>query len=347
MPAIILPHRWRRQPQGPVAIDWAHPLAQGLASFVLPLGTAAFDIAKGVALAPSLGGPVLPVVRESGRGLRTITNGAGLPTNGAYFAPSSPIAGTVGDMTLFSVIHPLGLPTQANSLGVFGFGSSVSINQTVALMNGATDGTLIRFLVRNDANVALADMSSGSIPAFIQGSTRSIAGVFRSAGASSTYVNGRVASTAATTASGTITMNRQYVGALVRTTTVNGFDGAVFVSAAWKRALEDAEVAALSENPWQLLRPVQRRIWVEAGATPIGLVGGAAAEALASGNLSLQIALAGAAVAQATASGLLFEPGTYTPAPKVLNSPSRATLRSVASRVKTLTASAAKVTSVT
>ena len=31
--ALLLPNRWQRQPQGPVEIDWSHPLARGLTGF--------------------------------------------------------------------------------------------------------------------------------------------------------------------------------------------------------------------------------------------------------------------------------------------------------------------------
>lgn len=36
------------------------------------------------------------------------------------------------------------------------------------------------------------------------------------------------------------------------------------ISAAWMRALTDAEIASLTKNPWQLFRPVQRKIWTPA-----------------------------------------------------------------------------------
>lgn len=35
MAGLILPHRWTRQPQGPVEINWSHPLARGLISYTL------------------------------------------------------------------------------------------------------------------------------------------------------------------------------------------------------------------------------------------------------------------------------------------------------------------------
>mgnify|MGYP000904681177 CR=1 FL=1 len=41
MPAIILPDRWRRQPTGPVEIDWTHPAARALISVGIP--TLKFD----------------------------------------------------------------------------------------------------------------------------------------------------------------------------------------------------------------------------------------------------------------------------------------------------------------
>ena len=41
-------------------------------------------------------------------------------------------------------------------------------------------------------------------------------------------------------------------------------------SARWNRALSDAEIASISANPWQLFKPVQRRVWFDGGAAAGG-----------------------------------------------------------------------------
>ena len=40
------------------------------------------------------------------------------------------------------------------------------------------------------------------------------------------------------------------------------FDGTLFLHLSWDRALSDSEQLSINANPWQILAPIQRKIWV-------------------------------------------------------------------------------------
>lgn len=73
----------------------------------------------------------------------------------------------------------------------------------------------------------------------------------------------------------------------------------------WDRALSDLEIRAVSDNPWQLFRPPQRRVWVPGADLPVNVTLEAAAVSVSSGgaNLTKTAPLAGAAFAAAAGSG--------------------------------------------
>lgn len=72
----------------------------------------------------------------------------------------------------------------------------------------------------------------------------------------------------------------------------------------FKRGLEDAEISALTQNPWQPLRPIQRRIWVPVAG---GVVSHATSGALANAG-GATAGAADSATARAS-SGVLANPG--------------------------------------
>ena len=79
-------------------------------------------------------------------------------------------------------------------------------------------------------------------------------------------------------------------------------DGANALSVVWNRALSNAEIAEISSNPWQLFRPVHRRIYFDMGAGGGSVVG----------NASGALVSIGLDSATATASGSTVIPATGT-----------------------------------
>jgi len=93
------------------------------------------------------------------------------------------------------------------------------------------------------------------------------------------------------------------------------YAGKILLVRAWNRGLSDGEIKALSENPWQIFRPIQRRIIVDlgAGGGPVGgnasatpaplTVTPATATATGAASTSATPAPVSATAAQATATG--------------------------------------------
>jgi hypothetical protein len=74
----------------------------------------------------------------------------------------------------------------------------------------------------------------------------------------------------------------------------------------WNRALDDAEIRALYQNPWQLFKPRPSRfILIPSGGAGAVLTSAATAATAATGALTTQIPLVAAAVSIATATGAL------------------------------------------
>lgn len=77
------------------------------------------------------------------------------------------------------------------------------------------------------------------------------------------------------------------------------------LSIRYARQLNDSEVASLSNNPWQIFQPLQRRIFVASAGGAAALAGNAAAQASATGSLTTAIPIAAAALSISTASAAL------------------------------------------
>jgi len=82
----------------------------------------------------------------------------------------------------------------------------------------------------------------------------------------SLYLNGTKHSSVAVTASAMSSQADLQIGNYYDNTSSRRLAANVHLAAFLPRGLGDAEVAALSRNPWQLFRPVQRRVYFDMGA---------------------------------------------------------------------------------
>ena len=106
----------------------------------------------------------------------------------------------------------------------------------------------------------------------------------------------------------------------------------------WGRALHRNEVDAILENPWQLFKPIERRIWVgAAGGGPVTLVTSDASHAQTAGNLTL---------ATTTATGLTVAASAHAQTAESLTL-TAATALTVASAAHAQTAEALTLTAAT
>ena len=246
MSLLILPSRRVVQPQGPVDVHWGNPLARGLTQVVYGrnnLPSQAMEIVGAVGIEP---GP---------QGL-LFGGFAGSADNRIHV--DGPILPQTGDFTVIvdAVIGPFPATRQTLvSQGGVGAGGGWAIKAyqgRMALTYGGiadysnstatlTAGRLYRIAVRVQGTVARYYING------IPDSNRTVAAT-RRAPSRSTCIGAGYFPTTFTDACS--------VGTQI---------GNLFI---WQRALADSEVKAICENPWQLLRPIQRRMWIAGSFAP-------------------------------------------------------------------------------
>ena len=236
MAALILPSRRVVQPQGPVEIDWANPLASGLLA-VLDGNKKTYHTKVG-RFGPVSSSLTVPVQHASASGI-----GYRHPSYFSHTLGTADIGllGYLGDVTLVSGIIPgttssVNDPIFAGSL--FGHKISSAVGSTAGLFSASFRGV----------GTVTADGPVVDLNALAVASARDIKGFEQSL-----FVNGKKQS-AVFNASPTVFTSGAFGPGTMRS--------AVLFGAVWERALSDAEINAVSENPWQLFRPIQRRIWV-------------------------------------------------------------------------------------
>lgn len=233
------------QPQGPALIDWSHPLARGLISAVIPaLG---IDSVSGRALTAS---GTATTIGTGASGRKLIGTG-----NSVRYAEVTPVVMT--NWTAF--VHVDGVSTTTNNY-YCGVGNASAATPLMGVLSGATDGSKIRLFARNDAGTNTAATVSTS-RGVTDGAPHSVATVCTQTAISS-YVDGSFDTTTAQV-SGTYTATKFAVCANWRSGAMaTPIGNNVYVALLFNRALSDAEIKQLSENPWALFQSPARQIWV-------------------------------------------------------------------------------------
>lgn len=216
------------QPQGPVEVDWANPIARGLFSSFYASERKPNTTVNGTYTTNADG---------------TVVRGSGMNYPVSY--PATKNIGT-GDYT-FLVVHR---PYTASSIG----------STAVTMSDQAS-------------NVWIGDASGSG--AHQCGGTRVSSGFLTSAGKLSTHVGTRRSGviraytngqTGGATASSSSSVNITSICIGSYTGLGYAFFSDYAASLVWDRALSAAEIASISANPWQLFKPVQRRVWFDASA---------------------------------------------------------------------------------
>lgn len=260
MANLILPHRWRRQPQFPIeAISTG--LGEGL--IALPL----LSVGGGVKIynaalnrIPSAHFGTAPSVS----GLRTTPFGTGL-----QFHPSGGASGFDG---LYWPPELLGAGSDFTGIWCGYYSSSdSSFADTLCIGEGGDDGVRLEWSSTTNLRFAYIDSSPAQFNLDLTMPTYSGSGegplyrhaVVRRGGARFLYDWGSRGRAGPQT-TGVVTMRSDAVvgvGLNIR----GGHQLTVFM-AWWKRGLSDGEVWETLENPWQLFRPLKRRLYIGAAA---------------------------------------------------------------------------------
>lgn len=255
MAAMILPSRRVVQPQGPIAVDYGNPLARGLVFAINPS-------AGGVNLARSN----WPSVNSD---LVRSTSSSVLLSSGA--ANYSQSINNANGLTLFSILR-----SRDASQYLFSDGE----RSILSARNASNQGwTWSRYgaadIGGSRGNSTRQTFTLNGIAAYSEANStiESFADVpvalryVKSSGVISWFSNGRKSSndtngSTGGTVGGDLVFRRQgpYANNLQPYIDKTG------LTLVFERALSDAEIAAISANPWQLFKPVERRIIIDLGA---------------------------------------------------------------------------------
>lgn len=247
------------QPQGPVELDYTNPLLSGH-SF---LWSAAHDVRKSLLgsqrLATVVGGYAPSTEGKSWKAE------SGKPVAfplGEHFIRTSNGVGT-GDFTIWVIANPESSATLRDMVGQ-SFTTGGSGSGFILIRANATAGSVTFFCGSGTAagtydSVAASGQANGRIRMFLArrlGTELSL-WVDGAKVASGTYAVRNILATQTQTAVS--------VGCNPYSTGQTSIHSNVIAGGA-NRALSDDEIESLSANPWQLFRPVQRRVYFDMGA---------------------------------------------------------------------------------
>jgi len=225
---LFLPQRWKRQPQGPQRIDWGNPLAAGLEHAVINNGTKIDSVTGNRPTSGSNGS------FGSDLGIRAINNGADTYETRTKSGTSQGLGQT---STVFLLCARLGTASTStpayNQSGVINF---ITIGTDGNFSATYVDSTFV-------SNVAGAGLENAIPLGVVTGVT---ARFNPSVGVDLFKGKQNVKSNAAYSP---LVWNFKTIGSSGNSSVANA------LTLVWGRALEDAEIAALNDNPWQLFAP--------------------------------------------------------------------------------------------
>ncbi len=247
MSSLILPGDWRRQPPPGVQVDSSNRLSRGLVEAIYPTRSGLTNV--------------------NGAQIVGVTGGLAFKGNGTNAYLWKPYTGPqiTDQLTMLVVSHGAGT-TSGVSLGV---SSSVSATPFLRIRTDPSGASLGNFYYRTPESVlfgtspatAFEDAKNHVLVATIGG------GIVRF------YVDGKLVDSNAsspTWAAGT--MDLVTIGAGLAVSASAYQSAGTLLGCVWNTALAREDVIEISRNPWQIFRPIQRKIFV-----PVSAVGATAA----------------------------------------------------------------------
>ena len=244
MAALIIPSRRVWQPQGAAQIDRNSQIGRGLREALVPSGSHLFYAELGRPL--RFAGAIQPVV---------ISGQFGTGVQNTALTGSQEYIGAVS------------IASDA-TLAVVGRVPSIASNSTVAALGQAAGGSQLRISIGDGTTAGVVRAE-----AYIGGGNRVFGGSFtlpvgsdyiaiarhKNGVLQDLWVNG-IQDPATLSQAG----NFIGLGYFGRQGALTGTP--IFLAATWQRALSDQEIRDFSLNPWQIFRPVQRRVYFDMGA---------------------------------------------------------------------------------
>lgn len=240
----IMQTPWTRQPQQAVGIDWSNPITRGLI------------------IAENHSNPRFAAFNSPTQKVGPSYRGAGgvatrFVSSSSQYLKQSNTSLTNYPLTFLSVFQRASRPFDGVLIGI-GAGTNrqiLYVNQdNIACFSGAGGTT------------AQAVSASNNLGSFGPGDVRCAVGVVSAANSRSVYLDGALVGTNSTTVS-TGASNTAVIGCYWNNDAPSTyFNGDIYLSLAWNRVLSDAEVQSISQNPWQIFKPLPRRIFVPVAA---------------------------------------------------------------------------------
>lgn len=217
------------KPIGPVEIDWTNPLTRKLTGLVIGGNHGLVDLVSGEHPSGTA------VITPNGFSL----NGTSLQFSSGFF-PKSDAEG----MTVFA----RSTATSRTNRYIFGFGTATSFAGPHLGFHTAIGKT--RLAVWGNGTLDILDGVTDS-------EVHDYTGIFNSSN-SALFIDG-TKNTAVLNHSSYPTTEQGYIGALPNGT--SPWIGDVYIAAAWGRALSDADVERLRQDPYQILKPATAQIY--------------------------------------------------------------------------------------
>lgn len=245
--AQFLAQRWRRQPQGPVAVDWGNPLTRGLNDAFVG-NQLAVNLARTNA-APTLysAGVSLPTLEGGAGGVGWKLNG----TSGVVEVRPNPWVNAGSYWTQFALFTQRSATASSIST-IYDGASSETVDRSITLdssgvLSGYTyDGS--RVTVTGTKSTPLGKLASAALRVRPNVSVQSL----------DLFCDGKLDGAVSCVSAGYDAFSNPMLGiganGVVGTNYISGSAVNLYAFGLWTRALSDPEIAALSENPWQLFR---------------------------------------------------------------------------------------------
>ena len=285
MANIIIPSRriWTRQPQQAVAIDWSNPLTHGLADVIdlriiprsLILGTPASVFGSSLAYGrPTKNGLSFDNTQSYGGVYFQRADGA--------YATAEQTHLTIGQYDVSSGFYA----------GYFCTADGSGASASMSLQSAAGADVLVYPGGNTYAGVEAALLGAGQL----------VLALASKPGATDIYKNGVLIGSGSNSPD-VKTTSRLVIFGERAALTAYSVKGKQLLHLFFNKKLSAAQIAALSENPWQIFRPQPRRLFFDAAVGGGNLSASATGGGIATGTAALAAQVALASVGVSTASG--------------------------------------------
>jgi len=255
VPSLVLPARWRKQPQGIAQIDWTHPLARGLVYFAVGNETNAPDLVTG-ALASPIGTSRI-VAGAAGLGYNSSTTDG---TRGWSHPLGAPVKAITTDFTVAMLVDVASLPLTAKLLSIPYQLNTYTTPFTALALGRSASGSRLAISVTDSATTTKTFAPPDS--SFTLTGLQTLVGT-RSGAAASFYRNG----VDCTVNTNTLTTAPMVFGAGDTVSLLNhsakspgeNCSATVHWAGLWNRALSADEQRELHYAPYQFVRPASTR----------------------------------------------------------------------------------------